>query len=268
MPWCPKCTTEYEEGVSQCADCHVQLVESTEEIVDWVLIIKAKLEEDARNIVEYLKYSGIEKTSIEKTFDDENTLYKVLVASEDVEKAYKYLKAYLISKAEENEDSDEYVLNEYETENFDQDAIISDLKSSVFTFGIIGIGLLIFSILSFLDIISINLGNRYIFSVLMFIISIVFILVALNSRKKISQEMTSLDNKEEQINTILKWFKGNLDLDYFIKKYELNVNEFDEGALYYVLMDKIKEEISRQFKDYDNKIINSAAEQLYEQIVK
>ena len=27
MPWCPKCKTEYREGIEVCADCGSQLVE-------------------------------------------------------------------------------------------------------------------------------------------------------------------------------------------------------------------------------------------------
>ena len=31
MPWCPKCKTEYIEGIEFCADCHTPLVDSLEE---------------------------------------------------------------------------------------------------------------------------------------------------------------------------------------------------------------------------------------------
>ena len=27
MAWCPKCRNEYREGIEECADCHVPLVE-------------------------------------------------------------------------------------------------------------------------------------------------------------------------------------------------------------------------------------------------
>ena len=27
MPWCPKCETEYREGITVCADCGSELVE-------------------------------------------------------------------------------------------------------------------------------------------------------------------------------------------------------------------------------------------------
>ena len=31
MPWCPKCKTEYIEGIEKCADCHTPLVASLED---------------------------------------------------------------------------------------------------------------------------------------------------------------------------------------------------------------------------------------------
>lgn len=31
MPWCPKCKNEYREGILQCAECRIPLVESLEE---------------------------------------------------------------------------------------------------------------------------------------------------------------------------------------------------------------------------------------------
>ena len=32
--WCPKCRTEYQDGVTVCSDCGTELVEGTEEEFD------------------------------------------------------------------------------------------------------------------------------------------------------------------------------------------------------------------------------------------
>ena len=34
MPWCPECRTEYREGYSICADCHVPLVDELHDLPD------------------------------------------------------------------------------------------------------------------------------------------------------------------------------------------------------------------------------------------
>ncbi len=31
MPWCPKCKTEYQEGIEKCADCGSDLVDELPE---------------------------------------------------------------------------------------------------------------------------------------------------------------------------------------------------------------------------------------------
>ena len=34
MPWCPNCKNEYREGITECADCGVELVDELPEEED------------------------------------------------------------------------------------------------------------------------------------------------------------------------------------------------------------------------------------------
>ena len=38
MPWCPKCRNEYVEGITRCADCGSELVDSLNEVESETLI--------------------------------------------------------------------------------------------------------------------------------------------------------------------------------------------------------------------------------------
>ena len=38
MPWCPKCRNEYVEGITRCADCGSELVDSLKEVERETLI--------------------------------------------------------------------------------------------------------------------------------------------------------------------------------------------------------------------------------------
>lgn len=58
--WCPKCKTEYRDGITVCADCGSELVEGTADDFDVVEICDLKDEEMAENFIEYLEYSKIE----------------------------------------------------------------------------------------------------------------------------------------------------------------------------------------------------------------
>ncbi|MEG1847331.1 MAG: hypothetical protein RRX92_04780 [Lachnospiraceae bacterium] len=48
MSWCPKCKNEYREGIQECADCHVLLVETLEKEVENVVEERAEELEQAR----------------------------------------------------------------------------------------------------------------------------------------------------------------------------------------------------------------------------
>ncbi len=91
MPWCPKCRCEYEDGVMRCADCDVELVTHEEDIVDWQLLVKAKRQEDVDEVMEYLKYSGMEKVMYEAMEDEETeeSLIAIYVIANDMEKSTK-----------------------------------------------------------------------------------------------------------------------------------------------------------------------------------
>lgn len=274
MPWCPKCKCEYEEDVQLCADCKVELVEKLEDFVLWKVLVKARKEEDAREVVEYLEYSGIEKIKYEVIQnEEEESLFAISASEKEVDIAMKYLKGYMMNKAienqdeEEDEEEEEDIVNEYETEEYNDDTLVKDLKSSAYTFGFVGVGMLVVSVLVFLEIITIGFTNRYLFSGLMFVMSIAFIIIAINSATRINKEAENITNRDSSINKIVEWFGSNYELEHFANKFDLDIDGLDEGAIYYMVMDKLKEVISKEFVDMDMKIVNSAAEIIYEKIM-
>lgn len=272
MPWCPKCKSEYEEGVLKCADCKVDLVNSLSDIVNWQVIINAKEVKDAIEVVDYLKYAGIEKVKYQELInEDEENYYAIVVSSKEIERATKFLKGYMYNKAQENQpdtEDEEEIENEYESENYKDDTSINDLKSSVYSFGIVGLVAIIISVLSFIDVVNINFSNKYLFSSLLIVIGIVFIIISINSAKRINKEKQKIVERDNQIDNILKWFGDNYNNEYFKEKYGINLDEYDEGASYYIVVDKLKEEISKEFADVDMKIVNTVAELIYEKMNK
>ena len=84
--WCPKCRTEYQDGVTVCSDCGTELVEGTEEEFDIVDICELKDQEMAQKLVDYLIYSKIEGARLLEEVDG---VYVVVVPTKMQKKADK-----------------------------------------------------------------------------------------------------------------------------------------------------------------------------------
>ena len=115
--WCPKCKIEYRKGVTVCADCGTELVER--ESGYGVDICEIKDEAAADEIVEFLRYSGIEDVEKEKTADDGG--FKISVPAKLERKAEKLVHGYLIAKEEEKEERPERASAEDVSETLEED---------------------------------------------------------------------------------------------------------------------------------------------------
>jgi len=94
MPWCPKCKTEYREGITHCADCKVELVEEYKDAVlqnATELLVKVDAEHQVfiNKLHDFLEYSGISSVVL-----DEGEMLGLYVTPEDLKKAKKCFKAF------------------------------------------------------------------------------------------------------------------------------------------------------------------------------
>ena len=99
--WCPKCKTEYRDGITVCADCGTELVEGTAADFETVDICNLKDEQMADRFVEYLEYSKV-KGALKK-YDEETDSYKVTVPEKMAKKAERLFDGFLTAVEEDIE---------------------------------------------------------------------------------------------------------------------------------------------------------------------
>lgn len=103
--WCPKCKTEYRDGITVCADCGTPLVAGSAEDFDVVDICSLKDENMAERFMEYLDYSKIDGAKM--NFEEETGVYTITVPTGLEKKAEKLFEGFLMVTAEEQEKAKE-----------------------------------------------------------------------------------------------------------------------------------------------------------------
>ena len=126
MPWCPNCKSEYREGIKECAECKIELVDELPEQTEMILLAAAEQEEILRKFSEYLTYSKIDS---ECRFIEEDSNYGIYVKEADLKRTKKAFAAFCSVELDQKRDEEqrEHIKEEELLANIDHVADEGDL---------------------------------------------------------------------------------------------------------------------------------------------
>lgn len=277
MAWCPLCKNEYREGVVECSECHVPLVN---ELKEGRRAIYFDTEEKLEKIVKFFIVNDIKTASIH--YDEKEEISELYVSEADESRAKKVLRVFI--KEEEKEDgtqskSEEETVKEMVHPKQPAGAFVSkrhkaeDHKSSAYVLIFVGIVGIVALVLIEGGIIPLSLPatTKYMSYFLMGALFLAFLVMGIFSVKSYKKLAGEAATEEDEIENARKWLRDTITKDYLQNKIADNVIEQEEAndkeeTIYFVRTEYIAEAIRSQFSHFDEILVEQLADDYYSEV--
>lgn len=230
--WCPKCKNEYVDGITVCADCNTALVCNLADS-------DFKPEDDF----------------IENTSEPD---VEIATSAEDITKALEQLtpeelKALKTEMERANKPTHAYVSKKDKKE---------DMKSTAYTFTIVGFLGMVFLVLFELDLLPFQVSTymKVMMGVVMGAMFLIFFIIGIRYFKALKQADSDADEEENTYNTVMNWFREHHPADLINDR--VDMTESDE-QLYFARYEIMSHLISEKFPDLDETFLDHMVETLY-----
>ena len=226
--WCPNCKNEYVPGVTHCADCGVDLVETLEECA-----VESELSETETELPAMdMKFSA--------SGDNETGMPEELFAKEPCETAQAH--AYISGKTK-----------------------TEDMKSTACTFTLVGaLGLILLALFA-AGILPIRMAGymKVMMCLVMGTMFAVFLVIGLRSFSQIKACKAAADSEERLLSEILHWFGENFDQTSLDDGLDTSQ---PEETLYFARYEVMRRNILAKYPGIDESLLDHMIETLYAEI--
>ena len=269
--WCPVCKTEYQKGITVCAECGSVLVEGTEDDFLITGLCELKDEETAAKLLEYLKFSGITNAK-EK---EEDGVYIITVPQSQAKQAEKLMRGFMIAQQDEQEkealgagndssgekgsnETPEGILNNSSKTYTKKADEYKDTRTSGITFVIFGLIGIAYLVLCKLEILPLTYND--IVLVLLLCMFAFFIANGVASVIKSGKIKGQISEEEALTKEIKLWLDENITGEIVGSWRDTNVPD-EENEL--IVISKIGEMLSDYYKQLDTSYLEMIADEYF-----
>ena len=269
--WCPVCKTEYQKGITVCAECGSVLVEGTEDDFLITGLCELKDEETAAKLLEYLKFSGITNAK-EK---EEDGVYIITVPQSQAKKAEKLVHGFMIAQQDEQDkeasgagndssvekgsnETPEGILNNSSKTYTKKADEYKDTRTSGITFIIFGLIGIAYLVLCKLEILPLTY-NEIVFVLLLCMFAF-FIAGGFASVIKSGKIKGQISEEEELTKKIKLWLDENITSEIIGSWKDANVPD-EENEL--IVISKIGAMLSGYYTELDTSYLEMVADEYF-----
>ncbi len=269
--WCPICKTEYQKGITVCAECGSVLVEGTEDDFLITGLCELKDEEAAAKLLEYLQFSGITNAK-EK---EEDGVYIITVPQSQAKKAEKLMHGFMIAQQDEQDkeasgagndssvekgsnETPEGILNNSSKTYTKKADEYKDTRTSGITFIIFGLIGIAYLVLCKLEILPLTY-NEIVFVLLLCMFAF-FIAGGFASVIKSGKIKGQISEEEELTKKIKLWLDENITSEIVGSWKDANVPD-EENEL--IVISKIGAMLSGYYTELDTSYLEMVADEYF-----
>lgn len=262
MAWCPVCKNEYREGITECSECKVPLVDNLEDCK--LVKILYGTREGLEELKDYLEYNAVKPVQID--FDKEEGTEALFVSEKDKLRSIKLISTLMKQKQlEQLEANKEMEFTDVKPQDTSAMLGFSDYTSNAkkaednksAAYALLGVGVLgiVFVVLGFLDVLPFHPGNRYLlYGVLGAMFALFFVMGCISLKNAKGFEKKAI-TENTLTDTIKEWCVANLTKDVIDSSFQTTGKSEEE--LYFYRASFMKKRLNTQFMNLDQAFIES-----------